>query len=108
MTAADHDTDIAPLRAKLNSETARSPWHALLRFFASGDVVAVSDELDLVEVALCLAANDQVAVAAWLEGGSVAKVTDEQARAWLEEDAELWTVVVKPWVLVQREKRKQG
>jgi hypothetical protein len=32
------------------------------------------------------------------------RVSDEQAQAWFEADADLWTVVVKPWILVQHNK----
>jgi hypothetical protein len=92
------------LRAALNGETSRLPWTELLRFFAAGTVLAVSDGLDLVEVAVCIANDDKTAVAQWLAESRIGKVTDAQASAWLEADAALWTVVVKPWILVQQEK----
>ena len=92
------------LRATLNAETARFQWKELQRFFAAGSVIAVADGLDLVEVALHIASDDKAAVAQWLEQGQVGRVSDEQALAWLEQDAALWTVVVKPWILVQLEK----
>lgn len=79
-------------------------WKELLRFFASGTVIAVSEQLDMIEVAACIADDDKNAVAQWLAEGSIAKVSDAQASAWLEADMELWTVVVKPWILVQQEK----
>ncbi|MEI6545293.1 MAG: DUF2288 family protein [Methylococcales bacterium] len=31
----------------------------------------------------------------------MALVSDQQALAWLEVDADVWAVVVKPWILVQ-------
>jgi hypothetical protein len=40
----------------------------------------------------------------WLSDGRIARVTDDQAREWLEPDTQLWTVVARPWVLVQEEK----
>jgi hypothetical protein len=92
------------LRATLNAETARFQWKELQRFFAAGSVIAVADGLDLVEVALRVATDDKAAVAQWMEQGRVGRVSDEQALAWLEQDAALWTVVVKPWILVQAEK----
>jgi hypothetical protein len=92
------------LRTTLNAETARFQWQELQRFFAAGSVIAVADELDLVEVALHIASDDKAVVAQWMEQGRVGRVSDEQARAWLEQDAALWTVVVKPWILVQAEK----
>lgn len=92
------------LRARLNGETARMPWRDLQRFFASGAMIAVADGMDLVEVALRIANDDKQAVAAWLADGSVARVSDQQALQWQEAEAELWAVVVKPWLLVQRNK----
>jgi hypothetical protein len=92
------------LYAKLNRETAQIPWHELLRHFASGTVIAVSDELDLIDVAARISNDDKASVAHWMEQGQVAKVSDDQARIWLEQDAALWTVVVRPWILVQYKK----
>lgn len=97
------ETDAAPelLRAKINQETAKIPWKELQRFFAQGRVILVSPGLDLVEVAT-MAANDRAEeLAAWMSNGQIGKVSDELARSWFESDAALWTVVVKPWVLVQ-------
>lgn len=89
------------LRAKINGETARMPWSELTRFFASGAVIAVSADLDLVEVAYSIAADDRHAVAQWMAENRIGKVSDAQASDWLAADATLWTVVVKPWILVQ-------
>lgn len=91
------------LYAKLNLETAQLHWHELLRYFASGSVILVNDELDLIDVAARIANDDKQAVAGWLESNRIAKVSDEQAKAWLDADAMLWTVVVKPWILVQQQ-----
>ena len=93
------------LRAKINGETSRMPWSELLRFFAAGTVIAVSEELDLVDVATRVACDDKDAIAQWMAEQRVGKVSDAQASSWLDEDAALWTVVVKPWILVQREKQ---
>ncbi len=93
-----------PLRLKLNRETARMHWHELLRYFASGLVVVVDDALDLIEVAVAFSEDDKTSVERWLTTQQVAKATDAQAEAWLAQDPQLWTVVVRPWILVQREK----
>ena len=92
------------LRAKINGETARMPWKELERFYAAGAVIAVSNDLDLVEVAYRVASDDKAAVAQWMAENRVGRVSDAQASAWLEADLSLWTVVVKPWVLVQQGK----
>lgn len=90
-------------RAKLNLETSRIPWKELLRFFAGGTVIAVDTGLDLVEVALQVSLDNKTQVEAWIAQGKVGRVSDEQAREWLETDALMWATVVKPWILVQAE-----
>jgi hypothetical protein len=95
-----HQNDI--LRAELNRETARISWTELLRFFAAGAVIAVSEELDLIEVAIQISNDDKAQVEEWMIEKRVDKVSDAQAKDWLETDAALWTVVVRPWILVQQ------
>lgn len=89
------------LRAKVNLETSRIAWKELQRFVASGAAISVSSELDLVEVALQISEDNKVQVEQWLVSGQVGKVSDEQAKAWYEADADVWAVVVSPYVLVQ-------
>jgi hypothetical protein len=60
-----------------------------------------SPELDLVETAYQLSIDNTAGVREWLSTGRIVRVTDEQAMEWLEADAMVWAVVVKPWVLVQ-------
>jgi hypothetical protein len=90
------------LRAKINGETARMRWEELERFFASGVVIAVAPELDLVDVALRMANDDEEAFMRWMNEGRVGRASDAQAAAWHEANTELWAVVVKPWILVQQ------
>lgn len=89
------------LRAKVNMETSRIEWKELQRFFASGAAVKVSAKLDLVEVAMQMHEDNKNQFEDWLASGMLGKVRDEQAAAWLASDAEVWAVVVSPWVLVQ-------
>ena len=89
------------LREKLNLETAQINWRSLQRFFASGHVLWVADNLDLVDVACRMAQDDHAEIKQWQDAGVIASVSDKQALAWYDSDAVLWTVVVRPWVLVQ-------
>jgi hypothetical protein len=89
------------LRAKLLGETATAPWRELQRFFAQGVVVWVAPGLDLIEVGLAMSGDRADQFRAWLDSGQAALATDEQARAWLDADVHLWTLVVRPWILVQ-------
>jgi len=89
------------LKAKLLGETARAPWHELQRFFAQGRVLAVETGTDLIEVGMALACDERAQFERWMRDGEVALVSDAQASAWSEGDATLWTMVVRPWIVVQ-------
>jgi hypothetical protein len=89
------------LRGQINLETAQIAWRELQRFFASGATVFVGPELDLVEVAYQIAKDNTAQVAEWMEGGQIARVTDEQAASWYEADTVVWAVVARPYVLIQ-------
>ncbi|MBI3902433.1 MAG: DUF2288 domain-containing protein [Nitrosomonadales bacterium] len=98
MTAADPQEIY---RAKVNLETSRIAWKELQRFFASGAAIFVNDELDLVEVAFQFSQDNKAQVERWLLTKKVGKVSDDQATKWIASDADMWAVVVSPWVLVQ-------
>jgi hypothetical protein len=91
--------DIA--REKVNLETSKIAWKELQRFFASGSAVFVASSLDLVEVAYQFSVDNKNWVEQWLQNKQIALVSDKQTIDWLESDAEVWAVVVKPWLLVQ-------
>jgi hypothetical protein len=85
----------------LHAETARITWQELERHFARGVVIRVASELDLVEVATCLANDDKAAVEDWISAGQVEHLDMQTARRWADCGPELWAVVVAPWVVVQ-------
>lgn len=89
------------LKEKINLETSQIAWRELQRFFAQGLAVYVSPELDLIEVAYQFSLDNKGQVQQWLESKQIGLVTDQQALTWLDVDAEVWTAVVKPWLLVQ-------
>jgi hypothetical protein len=87
---------------KLNRETSKISWLELQKFYASGAVVAVSDQADLINVAIAFSRDDKADVAAWLSDRTIYKVDDELAQEWWECEQQVWVVVVAPWVLVQK------
>ena len=89
------------LRGKLNSETAKIRWSELQRFFAAGQVLFIVADLDLIDVAFVFSQDNTEQVKRWLQQELVSPVTDAQAREWFNRDSLLWSIVVKPWVLVQ-------
>jgi hypothetical protein len=88
-------------RINLNLETSRIAWEELQRFFAGGKAIFVSETLDLIDVAIQISKDNQAQVVQWMEAGLVTPVSDAQAKAWFDADAEVWAVVVRPYVLVQ-------
>ncbi len=95
------DNDEKLLRGQINLETAQIAWRELQRYFASGATIFVSPALDLVEVAYQIAVDNAAQIAEWMEGGQIARVTDEQAISWHEADTVVWAVVARPYVLIQ-------
>ena len=98
---SDTEPDEELERARINCETAKIAWTDLQRFFAKGRTVFVAPDLDLVDVAWQISVDNKGVVEPWLESGHLGPVSDAQAREWLEANALMWAVVVKPWVLVQ-------
>ena len=98
------DRDPAVVRQKLNQDTAKIKWGALHEHQLIECVIAVSADLDLIDVACEFTFDNHNQVKAWLEQAQINKVSDEQAQQWKTEDRELWAVVVAPWVLVQEQK----
>ena len=88
-------------RGKLNSETARIPWKELQRYFAGGHTLLVDQQLDLIEVAYQINQDNAPQVEQWMKDNLLAQVSNDQARQWFNDDAELWACVIKPWVLIQ-------
>lgn len=89
------------LASELVLETAQIRWHELQRFFASGNAIAVDESLDLIQVAAEITKDNAMQVKAWMDAGLVDTVKDKQAAEWYEQDALVWALVIKPWVLVQ-------
>ena len=89
------------IRAKIIAETARIQWLDLQKFYAAGNVISVEPTLDLIDVALAFNQDDKVQVAAWLATEQLSRTTEQQAQQWYQAQAELWAVVISPWVLVQ-------
>ncbi len=95
------NTDSDLIQAKINSETGRIPWHDLQRFFAAGKTLYLSAELDLVKVAYAFHEDHKEQVDAWIQQEKIISVSTAQAKYWIENESQVWAIVVKPWVLVQ-------
>lgn len=88
-------------RIKINLETAKISWLELQPNFARGEIVQVATELDLVDVVHQVQLDNKSLVEKLMASGKIRQVDDTEAKIWLDSNAELWAVVVKPWVFVQ-------
>jgi hypothetical protein len=86
---------------KINRETARLQWQEIEPHFASGNVISVAKELDLIAVAKAVADDKAVAIKQWMEEQQVIPTSDDQAIAWQKGNTEFWAVVIKPLILIQ-------
>ena len=90
--------------AIINAETSKIEWSSLQRFFAQGRTLLVNPQLDLVNVAFHIVSNKADSVEQWMNDQSLSVVSDELARELLNDNAMVWAVVIKPWVLIQTSK----
>ena len=98
---ADLEQLIAEEKAKILAETATINWQSLEKFYAQGKVFLVESDLNLVDVAYSLSINETADIETWLESKQLSRDFNDQAKLWHQQDAEVWCVVIKPWVLVQ-------
>ena len=102
MKTSAKEAALARLRQEFHAQTSRIPWHDLQTHYASGSVVRVDSQLDLIEVAVALQLDDKSRFEAWIASAEVVSISDRQGRDWYAENPDLWTVVAPPWVLVQQ------
>jgi hypothetical protein len=89
------------LYAKLLGETAPIAWAEVQPFFARGALLWVDPALDLIAVGEAFALDDKQQIAAWLATQEVEKMSDARALALCEGPADMWALVISPWVLIQ-------
>ena len=95
------DEALEALKTKLNRDTAKINWSALQEHHQKEAVIRGENSQDLVTVAGEFVQDNHSQVKEWLDQGAIAKVGIERGQQWLEDDIELWAVVVAPWILVQ-------
>ena len=94
------ETD-AELIQRLNGETAKIEWHQLQKHYASGNVLLINQDYDLIKVAMAMHRDDTEQIKQWLEKSAVGEVSDSQAQFWYDNHSIVWALVIPPFVLVQ-------
>lgn len=92
---------MSDLKESLNQETGLISWAELIRHFARGVVVKVDSNIDLIDVAQKIAADNTTELKSMLNAGTVARASDDDAKDWTDRNPDFWCVVTAPWVLVQ-------
>ncbi len=90
------------LRKKLQDELDTVDWRALRGHSGRGSVILVAAELELVEVAWCVAQDRAAEVAGWIDAGRLRKPGVEELAAWEREpDKPFRLLIVAPYLLIQ-------
>ncbi len=89
-------------KAKIVAETAKIHWQELEKFYAQGKLILVSDTLNLVDVGYAISMDDATKIIEWMESGLLKKDFNDLAIEWHDNNEEVWSVVINPWVLVQK------
>lgn len=90
------------IRTRLKAELAEVEWKSLLPHLKRDALILVSSELDLVETAVCLAADDNGRAEAWISTNQLGKPDAEHIKSWEKEPNKLFKMlIVQPFVLIQ-------
>jgi len=92
-------------RILLNQETGIVTWPEVQRHFARGVLIYVKESLDLVTVADAFVVDNKSSIETWYKSDLIARIPDDIAQRWAEEDISLWAIVIAPWILVQEHKK---
>ena len=77
-------------------------WKGVERFFASGKLIIINDNLNIIDVASKFNIDDSDMISSWIESDKLGFVTDDQAKLWSKVNKEFTCIVVAPWVLIQK------
>ena len=87
---------------ELKKEVGVINWKELERFFASGKLIIINNDLDIIDVAYKFNIDDSDLISSWIENDKLGFVTDEQAKSWSKVNKEFTCIVVAPWVLIKK------
>ena len=92
--------DQTNLEQKLRSEINRVSWLPLAPHHARGALWLLTDDSDLVEVALAVANDDTSLVAGWIQSGRLRRAESDEVTAWTADPVAQYFefLIVQPFV----------
>ena len=90
------------LRKQLNEEMADVNWNDIKPHAQRDAVIVVNEKLDLLDVGVAIAQDDQMSVEHWITEQLISKPSNQQLSDWNVNQTQLFkTLIVQPFVLVQ-------
>lgn len=94
-------TDPLKTYEDLKQECAPIAYKEIEQFFARGMLVLVAEDLDIIDVALVIQADDTTKLNQWIFQEKVVRVHDDHAAEWSQQETLLMAITAVPWLLVQ-------
>jgi hypothetical protein len=89
-------------RQKIAQQILTGQWADIREHMERDAIFIVESDLDLVDVGICVVNDDVEAVRVWLDRGSLARPTRQQATDWDKSSDRLFRfVILAPYVLIQ-------
>lgn len=89
-------------REELERTVDVTEWWELRAHLERGGVIVVSADLNLVDAAMKIAADDTACVSQWIETGFLSKPSLQQIEQWNGENKKLFSIlIVSPYVLIK-------
>ena len=91
------------LRTKLQEELDTAEWRDLRTQLRRDSLILVAPQLDLIEVAWCVAKDRSATVADWIASGLLRKPEQEELAGWERQlDMPFRMLIVAPYILIQQ------
>ncbi|HKJ04689.1 MAG TPA: DUF2288 domain-containing protein [Geopsychrobacteraceae bacterium] len=94
--------DRIELRDTFETDLAEVSWKELRIHLKRDAIILVTDDLNLVDVAVDIAADNKTQVALWISSGKLTKPSSEQIEQWTAMlDTPFRMLIAQPYILVQ-------
>ncbi len=96
---------MSEVRERFEKDLAEVDWSSVRIHLQRDALILVAAQLDLVEVACKVAADETTEIGCWIESGQLGKPTKEQLDAWETQlDKPFRMLIAAPYILLQEVK----